>query len=164
MADQSPAARRRRISAALSGMRDLRVELAVLGHRVGAKVALKDLDLDCLDVIVRHGPISPSALAGRVGVHLATMTGILNRLEAGGWVTRRRAEGDRRAVVVAGEPERVRELYRIFGGMDARMRAICDRYSDAELDAIVDFLTRIVAAGQLAADELAADKRGPASP
>ncbi len=76
MADQPGRERRRKVVAATNALRDLRVELAVLNHRVGKRVELKDLDLDCLDVVARDGPISPSALADRVGVHLATMTGI----------------------------------------------------------------------------------------
>jgi DNA-binding MarR family transcriptional regulator len=146
--------RRRRETAVLSGLRDLRIELAVLNHRVGGRVELKDLDFDCLDVIARHGPISPTALAGRVGVHAATMTGILNRLDEGGWITRERAEGDRRGVVVASTPGRQRELYGLFGGMNTRMGRVCEQFSDAELDAIAAFLGRTVEAGRAASDEL----------
>jgi DNA-binding MarR family transcriptional regulator len=142
------------VAAAISGLRDLRIELAVLNHRVGKRVELKDLDLDCLDVVARHGPISPSALAGRVGVHLATMTGILNRLEEGSWVTRDRAEDDRRAVVLSSTPERQRKLYEVFGAMNSRMGQICERYTDEELDTIVDFLNRTVAAGRVSSDEI----------
>jgi DNA-binding MarR family transcriptional regulator len=146
--------RRRRETEVLSGLRDLRIELAVLNHRVGAKAELKDVDFDCLDVIARHGPLTPSALAARVGVHVATMTGILNRLEEGGWVTRTRSDGDRRAVVVASIPDRQREIYRMFGGMNSRMTRILGDYSEAELTAIAEFLGRTVAAGRAAADEL----------
>ena len=146
--------RRRRIVAATRGLRDLRIELAVLNHRVGARVELRDLDFDCLDVIARIGPLTPSASAGRVGVHAATMTGILNRLETGGWITRTSAPDDRRAVLVGSTPDRQRELYGLFDGMNNRLEEICDRYSDHELDTIVDFLQRTVAAGQASSDDL----------
>lgn len=146
--------RRRKMTAVLSALRDVRIELAVLNHRVGKRVELKDLDFDCLDVIARHGPISPTALAGRVGVHAATMTGILNRLEAGGWIDRERAEDDRRAVVIASTPHRQRDLYEVFGEMNTRMTTICDRYTDEELDTIADFLDRTIAAGRTSADEI----------
>jgi DNA-binding MarR family transcriptional regulator len=146
--------RRRRTTAVLTRLRDLRIELAVLNHRVGTRVELKDLDFDCLDVIARHGPLSPGALAARVGVHVATMTGILNRLEAGGWVDRVPAENDRRAVRVASTPDRQRELYRIFGGMNSRMAEICDDFTDEQLDVIAAFLDRTVAAGRASADDL----------
>ena len=104
MPSQPGRERRRKVAAVTNALRDLRIEFAVLNHRVGTRVELKDLDFDCLDVVARHGPISPSALADRVGVHLATMTGILNRLEEGGWITRDRSASDRRAVVVAEHP------------------------------------------------------------
>jgi DNA-binding MarR family transcriptional regulator len=145
--------RRRRVAAAKSGLRDLRIELVVLNHRVGSRVELKDIDFDCLDVIARHGPLTPSALAGRLGVHLATMTGILNRLEAGGWITRDRAQDDRRAVVLTSTPDRQRELYGLFDGMNSRLDEICEEYTDEELDTIVGFLQRTVDAGRTSADD-----------
>jgi DNA-binding MarR family transcriptional regulator len=155
MAERSGRERRRRVAAAKSGLRDLRIELEVLNHRVGSRVELKDIDFDCLDVIARHGPLTPTALAGRVGVHLATMTGILNRLETGGWITRDRAANDRRAVVVASTPDRQRELYGLFDAMNSRLDEICRDYSDDELDTIIDFLARTVAAGRMSSDDLA---------
>src|SRR5436305_10842037 len=81
-------------------LRDLRIQLGVLNHQVGTRLELKDVDLDCLDLIARQGPMSPTALARRAGVHPATMTGILDRLERAGWVARQRGAADRRAGVV----------------------------------------------------------------
>lgn len=146
--------RRRKVTAVVNGLRDLRTELAVYSHRVGSRVELKDTDFDCLDVIARHGPLSPSALAARVGVHVATMTGVLNRLEAGGWISRVPAENDRRAVRVTSTPDRQRELYAVLGGMNARMGEICEGYTDEQLETIADFLARTVEAGRAASDEL----------
>jgi DNA-binding MarR family transcriptional regulator len=146
--------RRRKVTAVTSGLRDLRIELALLNHRVGSRVELKDIDFDCLDVIARHGPMSPGALAQRVGVHAATVTGILKRLEDGGWITRTPAENDRRAVVVASTPERQRELYGLFDGMNGRLQRLCETYTDEELDAIADFLGRAVTAGRDSSDEI----------
>jgi DNA-binding MarR family transcriptional regulator len=155
VAEHSGREHRRKAAAALAGLRDLRIELAVLNHRVGARVLLRDLDFDCLDVIARHGPIGPSALAGRVGVHLATMTGVLNRLESGGWVTRERSQQDRRAVVLASAPDRGRDVYAAFEPMNSRMGQILAGYSDEQLDTIVDFLHKTAAAGRVSAGEIA---------
>jgi DNA-binding MarR family transcriptional regulator len=142
-------------NAVRESLRELRAQLALLNHEVGAQAGLKDGDLDCLDLIARHGPLSPSALARRAGLHPATMTGILDRLERGGWVARDRDPADRRAVLVRAHRDRGAELFRLYAGMNAAMDRICDGYGDAELELIADFLRRTTSAGRDATDELA---------
>lgn len=138
-------------------MRDLRIQLAVLNHRVGMRIELKDGDLDCLDVLGRYGPMSPSALARHVGAHPATMTGVLDRLEKGGWVARDRAPTDRRAVIVRPLRHRAGEIFRLYAGMNAALDEICSGYDEAQLAVLVDFLRRAVQAGRVATDDLAGD-------
>lgn len=150
-------ARRRRIAAAKQGLRELRIELAVLNHRVGTRIEIKDVDFDCLDIITRHGPIGPSTLARRIGVHLATMTGILDRLERDGWIMRARVENDRRAVRVHGVPDKQRKIIRLYDGMNRSLDEILDHYTDEEIDLIIDFMRKCAQAGQAAADRLAND-------
>lgn len=154
-APEAARARRRRIAEAKQNLRELRIELAVLNHRVGGRIEIKDGDFDCLDVITRHGPISPSALARRVGVHLATMTGILDRLERGGWILRERDENDRRAVRVRANPEKQREVIRHFGHMNDSLDEILGSYTDDQIDLLNDFLRRCTQAGRSATDRLA---------
>jgi DNA-binding MarR family transcriptional regulator len=148
-------ARRRRLTAAVKqALRDLHGELAVLNHRVGACLDLRDIDLDCLDLLARSGPLSPSALARRAGLHPATVTGILDRLERGGWVARERDPADRRAVVVRARHERNPELFGLYAGMNGAMDRICDGYGEAELELLADFLRRVADAGRTATDAL----------
>ncbi len=146
--------RRRLVTATKRGLRDLRIELSVLNHRVSNRVELKDIDFDCLDVIVRHGPLAPSALARRVGVHLATMTGVLDRLESGGWITRERLIDDRRGIVVRSLPDRQRGLLEHFAGMNTAMDEVCEHYTDEQLEVIVDFLQRTAEAGHVSSEDL----------
>jgi DNA-binding MarR family transcriptional regulator len=156
--DTESSRRRRRSNAEIKkSLRELRVQLSLLNHRVGGRLDLKDVDLDCLDLIARHGPVSPSALARRAGLHPATMTGILDRLERGGWVTRDRDPADRRAVVVRALRKRSAELVRLYSGMNASLDEICAGYGEAELELLADFLRRTADAGRGATDELADD-------
>jgi DNA-binding MarR family transcriptional regulator len=156
--DAESSRRRRRSNAEIKkSLRELRVQLSLLNHRVGGRLDLKDVDLDCLDLISRHGPISPGTLARRAGLHPATMTGILDRLERGGWVARERDSDDRRAVVVRVLPRRSTELVRLYSGMNASLDEICARYGEAELELLADFLRRTADAGRDATDELAGD-------
>ena len=149
---------RRRLSTAIKeSLRELSIQLSLLNHHVGARVDLKDVDLDCLDLINRYGPLSPSALARRAGLHPATMTGIIDRLERGGWVARDRGSSDRRAVLIRALRDRNSELLRLYSGMNSSMDEICAGYSDAELQLLADFLRRTAHAGRIATDELASD-------
>jgi DNA-binding MarR family transcriptional regulator len=83
------------------------------------------------------------------------MTGILDRLERGGWIVRERDESDRRAVLVRGVPDKQRPIYELYGGMNSSLDTILDGYSDEQLDLLTDFLRRCTQAGQSATDELA---------
>jgi DNA-binding MarR family transcriptional regulator len=156
--DRDAARRRRRLTNEIKdSLRDLRGQLALLSHQIGARVELKDVDLDCLDLISRDGPFSPSALARRAGLHPATMTGILDRLERGGWITRDRDPDDRRAVAVRALRDRGAELFRLYAGMNGKLDKLCAGYSDDQLELLADFLRRTTDAGRDATDELADD-------
>lgn len=108
---------------------------------MGSQLEINDTDFDCLDLINRHGPLSPTALARHAGLHPATVTGILDRLECGGWISR----------------ERGAELFRRFSGMNTSMNKICADYDEAKLRLISEFLDRTIAAGRHAVDRLAGE-------
>jgi DNA-binding MarR family transcriptional regulator len=147
--------RRRLTAETRDSLRELGIQLALLNHHVVARLELKDVDLDCFNLIERHGPLNPSALARRAGLHPATMTGILDRLERGGWVARDRDPADRRSVLVRALPDRNADLMRLYSGMSGAMNKLLAGYNDTELNLIVDFLRRTANAGRNAADELA---------
>jgi DNA-binding MarR family transcriptional regulator len=139
-------------------LRDLGTQLSQLNHSVGTRLDLKATDLECLDLISRHGPIGPGALAKRAGVHPATMTGVLDRLERGGWIERGRDLADRRGVVVRlarGRGAEVLRLYLVESGMNTAMDEICAQYDEKDLKLLVGFLRRTADAGRAAAERLA---------
>lgn len=158
--EQEAPRRRRRLTTELKeSLRDLNVQLSLFNRQVGAHVALRDVDFDCLEVLNRHGPLSPTGLAKRAGLHPATMTGIIDRLERGGWVVRERSPDspDRRAVTVRTLRERNPELFRLLTGMNSAMDRICADYTDSELQLIAGFLRRTSSAGADATEDLSSD-------
>jgi DNA-binding MarR family transcriptional regulator len=154
------AAQHRRLlnRAVKESLRDLGAQLSLLNHSVGGRLDLKATDLECLDLITRYGPLSPSALARRAGLHPATITGILDRLERGGWIDRDRDPADRRGVVVRaarGRGAEVLRLYLVDSGMNTAMDQICADYKDEDLELLIGFLRRTADAGRTAAEKLA---------
>jgi DNA-binding MarR family transcriptional regulator len=147
--------RQRSTSEIRNSLRELRIQLSMLNSRIGSQLELKDVDLDCFDIIESHGPLSPTALARRAGLHPATMTGILDRLERGGWIVRERDPSDRRAVVVRAIRERYAELMRQYAGMSRSMNRLLAHYSESELELIADFMRRTIEAGRDATEDLA---------
>jgi DNA-binding MarR family transcriptional regulator len=149
--------RRRQTLAIRESLRELSRQLSLLNHQVGTRLDLRDTDLECLDLIARHGPVSPSALARRAALHPATMTGILDRLERGGWISRDRDPDatDRRAVTIRLRRERGAEVLGLYSGMNTSLEQICAGYTDAELELLAGFLRRTTDAGRQATDALA---------
>jgi len=150
--------RRRRTTEIKDSLRDLRNQLSMLNRQVAGHLDLKEVDLDCLDLIARHGPLSPSTVARRAGLHPATMTGILDRLQRAGWVIRERDPdaSDRRAVTVRALRDRNAEVYQLYSGMNKSMDQLCAGYTEGELDLLAEFLRRVAEAGQKATGDLAA--------
>jgi len=149
--------RQRAANEVRNALRELRIQLALLNYRVGLQVGLRDVDLDCLDILDTSGPLSPSELARRAGLHPATLTGILDRLERGGWIVRERDPNDRRAVVVRVVHDRYGELLGLYSAMSRSMNKILSDYSDEQLEVIADFLRHTVEAGRNATEGLASE-------
>jgi len=82
------------------------------------------------------------------------MTGVIDRLERGGWITRQRDPSDRRGVVLQPVPGRRADVLRLASGMNAEVAKICADYSSDDLDLIATFLRRTADAGRTAGAQL----------
>ena len=137
-------------------LRQLRIELSIATRRVAAVTGLNDSDLDVLDVLARYGAQSPTALARRMGIHPATMTGVLTRLEKAGWLVRRRDVTDRRSVQV--EPSGFDRLTQLYSDANERLDQIAAQLAPEAGALILDYLNRVTAAVHEASARLAVDR------
>ena len=136
--------RRRTMNQITDTIREMGVVMTVLNLRAGEQVGLRDVEMKALDVLMRDGAMSAKALGQRLGMHPATMTGILDKLEKAGWVTRERDPEDRRVVLIQPVREKVGEIVRLFNGMNAMATQMLDRYDTPQLETIADFLDSVV--------------------
>ena len=146
--------RRHRVLAAKRALRVVNNQISLLSHRVSARAEVKDIDLDTLDYLSQQGALSATAIARGIGLHPATMTGVLDRLEKGGWILRERAADDRRAILVGIDPRRNADLFELYAGMDSAMDGVLAEFDDAQLETITLFLQRTAEAGRVSTEEL----------
>jgi DNA-binding MarR family transcriptional regulator len=139
-------------------LRDVILQLTLFNRHVAGRLDLKDVDHACLNLIERHGPLSPRDLAVHAGLHPATVTGVLDRLERGQWVVRDRDPSDRRAVLVRPLRQRTGELMRLYAPMNKFMNRICAEYDAIELERLAEFLHLVADAAQDASENFAPDE------
>jgi DNA-binding MarR family transcriptional regulator len=138
-------------------LRSMGAVLGRLNGAVGGAVELKGVDVELLDHIGRIGPVSPSELASALHIHPATLTGILDRLEAGGWIKRERSPDDRRRVSLRALRDRAPELVRLYSPMNKAIGRISADLTAEQLETIRDFLTAVGDAATMAADDVHGD-------
>lgn len=131
---------------ALAAILDLYLELLAYNRRTAHELGISDTDLAVLDLIHRGGTITPTELARRTDTHPATMTGILNRLEEGGWILRERPQADRRAVSITFRPDREDLIGRHYAKADSAVRAVGDARGREAMTLVTAYLEQITAA------------------
>jgi DNA-binding MarR family transcriptional regulator len=111
-------------------------------------------DLESLDILARHGPMTAGRLAELTGLTTGAITGLVDRLERRGYARREPHPTDRRSVIVQPLTETAEhDLVPSYAGMSQAMRELMSEYSGEELSVITDFLTRAAA---ITADQIAA--------
>ncbi|MGW3118064.1 MarR family winged helix-turn-helix transcriptional regulator [Streptomyces sp. NPDC001107] len=138
---------------ALSAMDHLIATSLIGQQEMAQRIGLNVTDLTCFAYVIEAGEnlLTAGDLAARAHVTTGAVTGILNRLERAGYVTRRPDPTDRRRVRVAALPDaeaRVREVYEPYY---ARLNELFADYSPDEIAVLTDWFTRAsaLAAGYL---------------
>jgi len=85
----------------LIALRRITRAIDLWSKRLAKETGLTAPQLVVIQTLRREGPLSPSAIARAVSLSQATVTTIVDRLQRGGLVDRRRDDADRRVVTVA---------------------------------------------------------------
>ena len=114
--------------------------LVLFHQKVAELLGLTATEFKCFRLLEQLGPLSMTALSYEVGLKPGTVSGVVDRLEAAGFIERRRDSADRRALVLAARPDassRADSLYRKQG---KDMRMILDAHSERDFDLLMKFL------------------------
>lgn len=128
---------------------------AVMYHSaMGERLGLGMTEEKTLDLLQRLGPLTAGELSQHTGLAPASVSGLIDRLEAKWLVRRVRDTKDRRRVIVEINWERLAGFGELFEPFVAAMSGLYERYTDEELALIVDFLNRSTALQREATTEL----------
>src|SRR5215467_5324103 len=127
--------------------------MQLLGQVSAERIGINATDLNCLNIVALTGPMTAGELARATGLTTASITGVLDRLEEGGFVRRERDPKDRRRVIVTLNPgPGLREIGPTFGPLVRAWREAAAGYSDEDLRLLLDFQLKVE---QIVRDQLA---------
>lgn len=115
-------------------------DATVLFHsELATRVGLHPTDYKALGVVDRLGPMSAGDLGRHTGLAAASVTNLIDRLEARGFLHREPDPTDRRRVLLRADVSQLtgNEFFASWQRATTRM---WERYSDTELAVILDFL------------------------
>jgi DNA-binding MarR family transcriptional regulator len=96
------------------------------------------IHLNVLTLLEASGPMAMGRLAEALDISVASITGVIDRMEARGLVERRRDAQDRRVVLV----QPAKGAKKVFGEMDGRRRKalgmLLSRLTDSELQGLLE--------------------------
>ncbi|MGH9185415.1 MAG: MarR family winged helix-turn-helix transcriptional regulator, partial [Acidimicrobiales bacterium] len=113
---------------------------AMLNHAVAEHLGVHPTDWECLSLLFEFGPVTAGRLAELTGLTTGAITGLIDRLEASGYVRRQRVPEDRRRVIVELVPSRMSDVMPVFAPMLTDMVALHARYTPEQMAMVVEAL------------------------
>jgi DNA-binding MarR family transcriptional regulator len=100
-------------------------------------------DSRCLDILDQRGQMSAGALAQESGLSTGAITAVIDRLHKAGYAERVPDPADRRRVLVELTDKARAAGYELMAGpMVAAGEKLLERYSERDLELIIDFMER----------------------
>lgn len=129
---------------------ELSTAVILFHEAIGQRLGLSAADQRALRIIAGRGPLTAGTLAQLTGLSPGAVTGLVDRLERGGHVTRAADPADRRRIVISAAPTPPpgagtgAGVGDAFARLSAAMSAMTSRYDEKEAAAIADFVHRTI--------------------
>jgi DNA-binding MarR family transcriptional regulator len=136
-------ATRMELVAALSRAGRAQSDATVMFHSaVAERMGLNVTEQKTISILDRLGPLSAGEIAAQTGLATASVTSLIDRLEAKGFAHRLRDQKDRRRVIVALRTERLSAIRPLFDSLARSFLDLVATYGDEELAVVLDFMDR----------------------
>ena len=122
--------------------RDFSNAVVFFHEAIARHLGMSTAEWKCLGLLDQHGPSTAGRLAELSGFTTGAITGVVDRLERGGYVRRRPHPSDRRSVIIEALPVKgfKERVVPIFESLLREMSAIGSHYSQKELATIAKFM------------------------
>ena len=121
---------------------DLSIALDLIGNAAAARIGINQTDLICLNLLVRHGPMSPGQIAANLGLTTAAISAMASRLESGGYVSREIDPSDRRRILMHASSAGAERAFSQFDGFYQAVVSLFEAYGEADQNLLLEVLPR----------------------
>jgi DNA-binding MarR family transcriptional regulator len=120
-------------------MRGWQTDQDLFDEAAAIYAGLNRTDTRAIDILDRNGPMTAGQLAAEARVTSGAVTALVDRLEAAGLVRRTRDSADRRRVMIEITPKVAEVMEPIFGPVADEGYRNIKRYSDREVEQMLEF-------------------------
>jgi DNA-binding MarR family transcriptional regulator len=146
------------IDSVIRALRRVNIQGSFFGQTVAIRFGLSESDIETLESLMELGATTAGRLAELTGLTSGAVTRVIDRLEQAGYVRRVPDPADRRRVIVEVVPEKVAAIQSTLGRIGEAGAHEIGKYTDAQLELIGDFLTRME---QITRDEATTLRENP---
>jgi DNA-binding MarR family transcriptional regulator len=148
------------IDSVIRSLRRVNLQGSFFGQTVAIRFGLSESDVETLETLIEMGATTAGRLSELTGLTSGAITRVIDRLEQSGYVRRVADPADRRRVIVEVVNEKVAAVQSTLNRVSTASAEEIGRYTDAQLELINDFLTRME---QITKEEATSLREGPAA-
>ena len=101
--------------------------------------------MECLDFIVQNGSANAGELVEVSGLTSGAITGLIRRLEAREYVSRREDRADKRKTIVVPNLGNLRKIGKVYEKFGKKGSEFLDTFSEAELEVLARYFKGMIA-------------------
>jgi DNA-binding MarR family transcriptional regulator len=122
--------------------RDYGIQMTLYRNIIFEKLGVNGTDMECLGFLLSKRISTPTELAKYTGLSSGATTAMLDRLEKGGFIERRRNPEDRRGTLIVLAKSGAEKVAPWFTPVGKAQDALISNYSEEELQLISSFFER----------------------
>ena len=151
---------RDKIDSVIRSLRRVNLQGSFYGATVAIRFGLSESDIETLEALIERGATTAGHLSELTGLTSGAVTRVIDRLEQAGYVRRVPDPADRRRVIVEVVTDKIAAVQETLNRISTASAEEIGRYSEAQLELIDDFLTKME---QITKEEAASLREDPTS-